>query len=136
MYLYQEWQRVYFQLKELMITSSSTVHSSTLQLYWNKNVHGYSIWKIKQFQKSRIYDAWLAVGSWFPPGTVMFSTTKTDRHNKTEILLKSGPNIGRKMTNCPKAGPASRKLQKHYRMLVSNFILFLSSNKRIVLKVL
>ena len=31
---------------------------------------------------------WLAAGLWFSPGTLVFSTNKTDRHNITEILLK------------------------------------------------
>ena len=31
---------------------------------------------------------WLAAGRWFPPGTPISSTNKTDRHNVTEILLK------------------------------------------------
>jgi hypothetical protein len=32
----------------------------------------------------------LATGRWFPPGTPVSSTNKTDRHDTTEILLKSG----------------------------------------------
>jgi hypothetical protein len=31
---------------------------------------------------------WLATGRWFSPGTPVFSTNKTDRHDITEILLK------------------------------------------------
>ena len=31
---------------------------------------------------------WLATGWWFYPGTQIFSTKKTDRHDITEILLK------------------------------------------------
>jgi len=31
---------------------------------------------------------WLAAGRWFPPGTPVSSTSKTDRHDITEILLK------------------------------------------------
>jgi hypothetical protein len=30
----------------------------------------------------------LAQGRWFSPGTPDFSTTKTDRHDKAEMLLK------------------------------------------------
>ena len=30
----------------------------------------------------------LVTGWWFPPGSLVFSTNKTDRHNITEILLK------------------------------------------------
>jgi hypothetical protein len=32
---------------------------------------------------------WLAAGRWFSPGTQVSSTNKTDRHEITEILLKS-----------------------------------------------
>ena len=31
---------------------------------------------------------WHAAGQWFSPGTPVFSTNKTDRHDITEILLK------------------------------------------------
>ena len=31
---------------------------------------------------------WLSTGLWFSPGTLVFSTNKTDRHDITEILLK------------------------------------------------
>jgi hypothetical protein len=31
---------------------------------------------------------WLAAGRWFSPGTLVFSTNKTDRHIIIEILLK------------------------------------------------
>jgi hypothetical protein len=31
---------------------------------------------------------WLAAGRWFPPGTPVSSTNKTDRYDITEILLK------------------------------------------------
>ena len=31
---------------------------------------------------------WLAAGLWFSPGTLAFSTNKTDHHDITEILLK------------------------------------------------
>ena len=31
---------------------------------------------------------WLATGRWFSPGTPVFSTSKTDHHHITEILLK------------------------------------------------
>jgi hypothetical protein len=31
---------------------------------------------------------WLATGRWFSPGTPVFSTNKTERHDITEILLK------------------------------------------------
>jgi hypothetical protein len=31
---------------------------------------------------------WFATGRWFSPGLPVFSTNKTDRHDKTEILLK------------------------------------------------
>ena len=31
---------------------------------------------------------WLATGQWFSPGTLVYSTNKTDRHDITEILLK------------------------------------------------
>jgi hypothetical protein len=31
---------------------------------------------------------WLATGWWFSPGIPVSSTNKTDRHDKTEILLK------------------------------------------------
>jgi hypothetical protein len=31
---------------------------------------------------------WLATGQWFFPGTLVSSTNKTDRHDRTEILLK------------------------------------------------
>jgi len=31
---------------------------------------------------------WLATGRWFSPGTPIFSTNKTDRHDISEILLK------------------------------------------------
>ena len=31
---------------------------------------------------------WLATGRWFPPGTPVSSTNKTDHHEITEILLK------------------------------------------------
>jgi hypothetical protein len=31
---------------------------------------------------------WLAAGQWFSPGTPVSFTSKTDRHDKTEILLK------------------------------------------------
>jgi hypothetical protein len=31
---------------------------------------------------------WLATGRWFSPGTLVFSTNKTDLHDRTEILLK------------------------------------------------
>ena len=31
---------------------------------------------------------WLAAGRWFSPGTPVYSTNKTDRHDITEILLK------------------------------------------------
>jgi hypothetical protein len=31
---------------------------------------------------------WLTAGRWFCPGTVVFTTIKTDRHDITEILLK------------------------------------------------
>jgi hypothetical protein len=30
----------------------------------------------------------LAAGRWFPPGTPVYSTNKTDQHDITEILLK------------------------------------------------
>ena len=36
---------------------------------------------------------WLATGRWFSPGTPVTSTTKTDRHDMTEILLKVALNI-------------------------------------------
>jgi hypothetical protein len=36
---------------------------------------------------------WLASGQWFSPGTLVSSTNKTDHHNITEILLKSGRNL-------------------------------------------
>ena len=36
---------------------------------------------------------WLAVGRWFSPGTLVSSTSKTDRHDITEILLKVALNI-------------------------------------------
>jgi len=35
---------------------------------------------------------WLATGRWFPPGTPVTSTNKTDRHDITEILLKMALN--------------------------------------------
>ena len=31
---------------------------------------------------------WRVTGQWFSPGTPVFSTNKTDRHDITEILLK------------------------------------------------
>ena len=31
---------------------------------------------------------WLATGRWFSPGSLVFYTNKTDRHDITEILLK------------------------------------------------
>jgi len=31
---------------------------------------------------------WLVTGQWFSPGPLVSSTSKTDRHDKTEILLK------------------------------------------------
>ena len=31
---------------------------------------------------------WLVTGQWFSPGTPVSSTTKNDRHDITEILLK------------------------------------------------
>jgi hypothetical protein len=31
---------------------------------------------------------WFATGLWFSPGTLAFSTNKTDSHDITEILLK------------------------------------------------
>jgi hypothetical protein len=36
---------------------------------------------------------WLATGRWKPPGTPVASTTKTDHHDITEILLKVALNI-------------------------------------------
>jgi hypothetical protein len=36
---------------------------------------------------------WLVAGLWFSPGTLVSSTTKTDRHDITEILLKVTLNI-------------------------------------------
>ena len=36
---------------------------------------------------------WLATGRWFPPGTPVSSTNKTDLHDITEILLKVALNI-------------------------------------------
>ena len=37
--------------------------------------------------KSKVYQL-LAHGRWFSPGTPAYSTTKTDRHDIAEILLK------------------------------------------------
>ena len=37
--------------------------------------------------------SWLATGRWFSSGTAVFSANKTDRHDKTEILLKVAWNI-------------------------------------------
>ena len=36
---------------------------------------------------------WLATVRWFSPGTLVFSTNKTDHHKITEILLKVALNI-------------------------------------------
>ena len=36
---------------------------------------------------------WLAKGAWISPGTPVFSTNETDRHDRTEILLKVALNI-------------------------------------------
>ena len=35
-----------------------------------------------------ITSLWLVAGRWFPPGTPVSSTNKTDRHDMNEILLK------------------------------------------------
>ena len=35
---------------------------------------------------------WIAVGRWFSLGTQVSSTNKTDRHDRTEILLKMALN--------------------------------------------
>jgi hypothetical protein len=35
---------------------------------------------------------YLATDQWFSPGTPVSSTTKTDRHDKTKILLKLASN--------------------------------------------
>jgi hypothetical protein len=37
---------------------------------------------------SNFEDLMLATGLWFSPGTPVSSINKTDRHDKTEILLK------------------------------------------------
>jgi hypothetical protein len=32
---------------------------------------------------------WLAAGQWFSPGTLVYSTNKTDHHDITEILYQT-----------------------------------------------
>jgi hypothetical protein len=49
-----------------------------------------------------------AHGRWFSPGTLAFSTTKTDRHDITDILLNVTLN-----TNIQK----SIKIKKHYLLI-------------------
>ena len=43
---------------------------------------------------------WLATGRWCSPGTPVFSTNKTDRHNITEILSKVALNTTNQPTDC------------------------------------
>jgi hypothetical protein len=43
------------------------------------------------YTRQPLYDKvrqFLATGQWFSPGTPVFYTNKTDRHDITEILLK------------------------------------------------
>jgi hypothetical protein len=40
----------------------------------------------------------LATGQWFSPGTPVYFTNKTDRHDITEILLKVALNTKNKLT--------------------------------------
>ena len=74
---------------------------------------------------------WLTAGRWFPFGTPVSSTNKTDRHDIIEILLKVALNtITLIITLVAKATPAFRfvprvfvlKIQKDWRHLNINVL--------------
>jgi hypothetical protein len=65
-------------------TPVKSEHIST-NVVSSNHAHGelYSI----QLYLIQVYQ-WLATGQWFSLGTPVSSTNKTDRHDKTKILLK------------------------------------------------
>ena len=62
-------------------STDSTVTVPLTDLYCRFCSYGYGIYH--HFQQY-----WLAAGQWFSPGTPVFSTNTTDRHDITEIVLK------------------------------------------------
>jgi hypothetical protein len=62
---------------------------------WNKCISPLTLWVRLPLGRG-VHDTtlcdkvcqWLATGQWFSPGTPVSSTTKTDRHDIAEILLK------------------------------------------------
>ena len=48
------------------------------------------LWYIEHVDTTLCYKVcqWFVTGQWFPPGTPVSSTSKTDRHDIAEILLK------------------------------------------------
>jgi hypothetical protein len=63
----------------------------------------HTLLRINILYKTRFHKVcqWLATGRWFPPGTPVSSTNKTNLHDITEILLKMALNtINIKNSSC------------------------------------
>jgi hypothetical protein len=75
--------------------NSFGLNRTKLLYYFPKIYNDFILLYRLQFQVCQ----WLAAGQWFPPGTPVSSTNKTDYNDTTEILLKVALNTINKQTN-------------------------------------
>ena len=71
-------------------TTTYAIVPNTTKVVSSNPVHG-EVKSIQLYLKKKCQ--WLATGLWFSPGTLFPPTSKTDRHDITDILLKVALNI-------------------------------------------
>jgi len=75
--------------RDRIIVGFTTTYAFSAYHHWSCEFEPCSWWGVLDTTLCDKVCQWLAAGGWFSPGTPVSSINKTDRHDITEILLKS-----------------------------------------------